>query len=45
MKGLLTVLSPQEYAAWAVEAGANSIRSFDPADTAAHWGWAWERGK
>jgi cytochrome c oxidase subunit II len=45
MKGHLTVLSPQDYAAWAVEAGANSARSFDPADKAAHWGWAWERGK
>jgi cytochrome c oxidase subunit 2 len=45
MKGHLTVLSPQDYAAWAVEAGANSARSYDPADKAAHWGWAWERGK
>jgi cytochrome c oxidase subunit 2 len=44
MKGLLTVLPPDEHAAWAAEASALSARNFDAADQAAHWGWAWERG-
>lgn len=41
MKGILTVLSKEDYAKWAAEASANSARVFNPADTAAHWGWAW----
>ena len=39
------MLSPEDYAAWAAEAGAIAPAAFDPADKAAHWGWAWERTK
>lgn len=41
MKGMLTVLSAEEYAAWAAEASANGARSFDANDKDAHWGWDW----
>jgi cytochrome c oxidase subunit 2 len=43
MKGMLTVLSEQDYAKWAAEASANGARAFDSNDTGAHWGWEWQR--
>ncbi len=42
MKGLLTVLSKEEYAAWAKETSAISERSYDEKDESAHWGWDWK---
>ncbi len=42
MKGLLTVLSKEEYAAWAKEASAIAERAYDEKDEAAHWGWDWK---
>lgn len=42
MKGLLTVLSKEEYAKWAKETSAIAERSFDEKDEAAHWGWDWK---
>lgn len=42
MKGLLTVLSKEEYAKWAKETSAIGERSFDEKDEAAHWGWDWK---
>lgn len=42
MKGLLTVLSKEEYAKWAKEASAISERAYDEKDEAAHWGWDWK---
>lgn len=44
MRGQLAVLPPGEFAAWAAEASALSLRAHDPADRAAQWGWDWERG-
>jgi cytochrome c oxidase subunit II len=41
MRGELTVLSPDAYAAWLREASRQAIQAYDAADTAAHWGWAW----
>jgi cytochrome c oxidase subunit 2 len=43
MRGLLSVLTPEAYAAWAAEASALSAESFDPADKGAQWGWPWKR--
>ena len=46
MRGQLTVLSPEDYAAWAGRGlGACRARAFDPDDKAAHWGWDWERAQ
>lgn len=42
MKGLLTVLSKEEYAKWAKEASAIAERAYDEKDEAAHWGWDWK---
>jgi len=42
MKGLLTVLSKEDYAKWAKEASAISERAYDEKDEAAHWGWDWK---
>jgi cytochrome c oxidase subunit 2 len=41
MKGQLTIYSPVDYLAWLSEAQANALVAYDPADTMAHWGWAW----
>jgi cytochrome c oxidase subunit II len=43
MRGLLSVLSADGYAAWASEASALGLRAHDPADTAAAWGWDWQK--
>ncbi|HUB09579.1 MAG TPA: cytochrome C oxidase subunit II [Myxococcales bacterium] len=45
MKALLTVLPRADYERWLKEASANSARAWDPADTIAHWGWAWTNPK
>jgi cytochrome c oxidase subunit 2 len=42
MKGMLTVLSPEDFAAWAKEASTNAKRAYDPEDKTAHWGWEWK---
>jgi cytochrome c oxidase subunit 2 len=44
MRGVLTVLPPEEYEAWAAQASELSRRAYDPEDKSAHWGWNWERG-
>jgi cytochrome c oxidase subunit 2 len=41
MRGTLTALSPEEYAAWLREASRQAARAYDGSDTAAHWGWEW----
>ncbi len=43
MRGKLTVLAPEAYAAWATEASALSQASYDPNDATAHWAWDWDR--
>ena len=42
MKGVITVLSKEDYARWAKEASENSARLFDENDKDAHWGWDWK---
>jgi cytochrome c oxidase subunit 2 len=42
MKGVVTVLSKEDYARWAEEASQVSARGYDENDEAAHWGWAWK---
>jgi cytochrome c oxidase subunit 2 len=44
MRGRLTVLPPEGYAAWLAQATALATRAHDPEDKGAHWGWGWERG-
>ena len=41
MRGLLRVLSQDDYRRWLDLASANSKAVYDPADGAAHWGWGW----
>jgi len=41
MKGMLSVLSPEEFKAWAADQSAIGSRAYDPKDTEAHWGWEW----
>jgi cytochrome c oxidase subunit II len=41
MRGMLTALSPEAYAAWLREASRQAVASYDPDDAAAHWGWVW----
>jgi cytochrome c oxidase subunit II len=42
MKGVLTVLSKEDYARWAEQASKVSARVYDENDEAAHWGWEWK---
>jgi cytochrome c oxidase subunit 2 len=42
MKGVLTVLSKEDYARWADQASKVSARVYDENDEAAHWGWPWK---
>ena len=41
MRGLVTVESADDYAAWLTASSAAALRRFDAADTDAHWGWPW----
>lgn len=43
MKGKLTVLEPDEFAAWSSHASALALRAYDPEDAGAHWGWTWKK--
>ena len=42
MKGIVTVLSKEDYARWAEQATKVSARVYDENDEAAHWGWEWK---
>ncbi len=42
MKGVITVLSKEEYAKWADQASKTSARAYDENDEGAHWGWEWK---
>ncbi len=42
MRGVISVLAPEDYKRWLAEASINGERSFDPADKDAHWGWEWK---
>jgi cytochrome c oxidase subunit 2 len=41
MKGMLTVLTPEEFKVWAAEQSAIASRGYDAKDNEAHWGWEW----
>jgi cytochrome c oxidase subunit II len=41
MRGVLTVMTPEAYAAWLREASRQAVRAYDASDAAAHWGWEW----
>jgi cytochrome c oxidase subunit 2 len=43
MKGKLTVLTKQDFAAWLADASKNAQRGYDPEDKEAHWGWEWKK--
>jgi len=43
MRGVLTVLPPDEYRAWLDTMRADARRGYDPDDADAHWGWEWRR--
>jgi cytochrome c oxidase subunit 2 len=43
MKGLLSVVSKDEFQKWLSEASVNGQRAFDANDGAAHWGWDWKK--
>jgi cytochrome c oxidase subunit 2 len=45
MQGMLTVLSREDYKAWAEETSQRSARAFDPKDEEAQWGWEWKSRK
>jgi cytochrome c oxidase subunit 2 len=42
MRGIITVLSKEDYAKWAAESSAIGVRAWDEADTNSHWGWDWK---
>ena len=44
MRGLLTVLPPAEYERWLADASRDSAQRWRAEDTAAHWGWPWQKG-
>jgi cytochrome c oxidase subunit 2 len=43
MKGLLTVLTAEQFATWAAESSADNSRRFDPTDPNLTWGWEWKK--
>ena len=42
MGGTLTVLSKEDYEAWAGHASQLNSRAYDKEDLDSHWGWSWE---
>jgi cytochrome c oxidase subunit 2 len=45
MKGQITVLPPDEYDAWFIEASENAKVGHDADDASGHWGWDWEANR
>ncbi len=43
MRGVLTVLSDEDYADWLRRMSAEATRAYDPNDEDARWGWEWDR--
>ena len=41
MRGILTVLPPEQYREWLATAEQDARRAYDPDDRDAHWGWEW----
>jgi cytochrome c oxidase subunit 2 len=44
MRGQLTVLPPDGFAAWLEQSSQLARRGYDPDDNGGHWAWSWERG-
>jgi cytochrome c oxidase subunit 2 len=42
MKGLMTVLSQEDYEAWLEESSHQSALAYNPDDADSHWGWPWK---
>jgi hypothetical protein len=42
MKGLLRVLSKEDFKAWLADAEAGAGKYYNPDDAFAHWGWKWK---
>lgn len=43
MRGVLTVLPPEQYQRWLQTVGADARRAYDAEDGGAHWAWPWRR--
>ena len=43
MRGVLTVLPPDEYRAWLDTMQTDAQHGYDPDNADAHWGWEWRR--
>jgi cytochrome c oxidase subunit 2 len=43
MKGMLDVVSEEEFKRWVTESSANAVKGFDPNDKDAQWGWEWRK--
>ena len=43
MRGVLTVLKPDEYDRWITDMAADARRAYDAGDKEAHWAWEWRR--
>jgi cytochrome c oxidase subunit 2 len=41
MRGTLTAMAPEAYAAWLREASRQAPRAYDAGDAPANWGWEW----
>jgi cytochrome c oxidase subunit 2 len=42
MRGILTVLSKEDFKAWAAMKSDDAKRIYDESDAEAHWGWQWK---
>jgi len=42
MEGVITVMTPEDYAAWTAQAGRISTLAYDAEDPSTHWGWEWK---
>jgi cytochrome c oxidase subunit 2 len=43
MRAVLTVMPKDAFQAWLAQASADSRKTYDEDDSAAHWGWAWKQ--
>ncbi|MEJ7735226.1 MAG: hypothetical protein WKG00_39330, partial [Polyangiaceae bacterium] len=41
MKGMLDVMTEDDFAKWSNEASLSGVRGYDPNDKNSHWGWDW----
>jgi cytochrome c oxidase subunit 2 len=43
MRGMLTILTRNDFDRWLSEASQAAEKTFDPKDTGAQWGWTWKK--